>query len=172
VVTDLAVARFYAPGQANMGLDAFNVETIVKGTRTRTTDKSGEHTDTSWFDKFTLFTKTTGQAWLSCSAGGTVPADGFDSADDLQLAALDATALHMEPAGDATTRANDALLCPGLSLRVLLVWHASGPAAVESARDGDCPAKLIAAPERDWNNDRITSLEQPQRDLPRPKRKR
>lgn len=141
VVTETGNARFYGPGPANLGLDTFNIDTAVIGTRTTTSDVNGTHTDTTWFDQFTLYDMVTGDPFLSCSASGVLSEDGVGIASDLQLATIDATALSMRPEGDPSTGADDSALCPGLSLRVLLDWHATGVASLKgSEHSSNCNA--------------------------------
>ena len=96
VITETATSRFYGPGPANLGLDVFNVDTVVTGTRTTTNDATGTHIENAWFDQFTLYDMISGEAVLSCSASGQLPADSVGVANDQGPSRLGA--LNQRPA--------------------------------------------------------------------------
>jgi hypothetical protein len=74
---------------------------------------------------------------LSCSAAGALPDHGVDISADLTMAALDASATAMKPEGDPSTGIDDNLVCPSISLRVIMTWHATGTTRPRLAQDGD-----------------------------------
>jgi hypothetical protein len=132
--TDTATA-YFAP--APSALAGFDSDLTVTATRVTSAGPGGKHTESRWFDKFTLYDHATGAPSLSCSATGALPENAFSVADDLQLAALDATAPSMVPEGDSATGLNDAAICPTISIRVLMTWHASQAATVDRSRERD-----------------------------------